>query len=60
MNNLFHWHIPYSWVKDSDKQFQDENDRETNDTRANERLQTIQKKEADNDFSDDSWDGWDL
>jgi WD40 repeat protein len=57
---IIYWQIPDNWVKDSVKKFQDESVREINDTRAAERLQRTQKKEGDDDSSDDSLDGWDI
>ena len=57
---IIYWQIPDNWVKDSVKKFQDESVREINDTRAAERLQRTQKKDGDDDSSDDSLDGWDI
>ena len=57
---IIYWEIPQTWVKDSVRKFQDESVREINNTRATERLQRTQKKEGDDDSSDDSLDGWDI
>ena len=57
---IIYWQLPDNWVKDSLKKFQDESVRQINDTRAIERLQRTQKKEGDDDSSDDSLDGWDI
>ena len=57
---IIYWQLPDNWVKDSIKKFQDENIREINNARAIERLQKTQKKEGDDDSSDDSLDGWDI
>ena len=57
---IVYWQLPDNWVSDSIRKFQDEKVREINNTRAIERLQRTQKKEGDDDSSDDSLDGWDI
>jgi len=55
---IIFWQIPDNWVSDSVKKFQNESIREINSTRAAQRLK--QKKDGDDDSSDDSLDGWDI
>ena len=57
---IIYWQLPDKWVSDSIQKFQDEKVREINNARATERLQRTQKKEGDDDSSDDSLDGWDI
>ena len=57
---IVYWQLPDNWVKDSLKKFQDESIREINNTRAIERIQKNQKKDGDDDSSDESLDGWDI
>ena len=57
---IIYWQLPDNWVKDEIRKFQDESVRQINDERAKERIQKSQRKDGDDDSSDDSLDGWDI